>query len=103
MSTSVELLDRLETELAIVQDDAAARAANLAELLIRTGAHWKAWSERWQAVLRMLAERGRELDSQANAANGIVTVAETKLQETEAALREWLATAQVAARQAERF
>jgi hypothetical protein len=102
MSTSVELLDRLETELLTAQDQAAGRETDLADLLVKTQAHWQSWAERWDALVRLLEERRAALEGKGDAALAIVNVAEAKLEETEVALREWLATAAVTAQEAGR-
>jgi hypothetical protein len=98
MSSHVSVLERWETELLAVQAQADGRDADLSELLVKTGEHWKAWAGRWQGLLQLLEERQAVLAAKDHDAAEMVAAAESSLAETEAALREWLAAAQTVAR-----
>jgi hypothetical protein len=93
MSNRMELLEKVKSDLETVQTQAAGREADLSGALLKTNEHWKSWSQRWAAVVQLLEERGRALEARDSEATAVVALAESKLEETEAALREWLATA----------
>jgi sugar phosphate isomerase/epimerase len=99
MSTGVELLERLDAEFATVQEQTATREREIMALLERTRAHWQAWAEQWAGMVRVLEERQAALAGKDAAAAEMVTAAEIQLDEAEAALREWLAMASVAAKE----
>jgi hypothetical protein len=91
-------LEQLQAELGSTQSSLTERGARLAAALELTNTYWRDWSEKWSAILRMLEERGRALEAPVTTASEMVTLAEDQLDDTEAALREWLAAAAITAR-----
>ena len=94
MLDRAELRNYLESEIQTAQAQTAAREMYVSNLLVKTGEQWRTWDAHWQGDVQLLEQCHRDLEVKKSEATGIVAVGEGKLDETEAALCDWLATAQ---------